>query len=120
MNAFGGEPSMIADSMNITQSIALENMNEMSECGKHYIQNPPVNNGNLTSFNKFDPGHQKINFYQTQEMKELQEFELLEQKLKNDNDENGGRSRDNHLKIDLGKMDLSNPVMQQFGTTRAE
>lgn len=32
-----GEPSMIADSMNITQSIALENMNEMSECGKHYI-----------------------------------------------------------------------------------
>ena len=79
VNAFGGEPSMIADSMNITQSIALENMNEMSECGKHYIQNPPVNNGNLTSFNKFDPGHhQKINFYQTQEMKELQEFELLE------------------------------------------
>ena len=46
---------MIADSMNITQSIALENMNEMSECGKHYIQNPPSNNGNMISFNKFDP-----------------------------------------------------------------
>lgn len=78
---------MIADSMNITQSIAFENMNEMSECGKHYIQNPPSNNGKLISFNKFDPSQQQnINFYQTQEMQELQEFQLLEQKLKNDND----------------------------------
>jgi hypothetical protein len=66
--------------MNVTNSVAFENMNEHND----YEQSHKLkiqNNRNNMNFNKFGDPPQKIDFY-PEALDELEQFEMIEQQLK--------------------------------------